>query len=109
MLPDLKYGMDRTLYLIVPRGVFANVLTSGTLAPVVPLLVPVVKKKLVLLPQWPRSKWGPFSFFLVNKTLLLMLLAKTKSRKFIDHNCKQKLFVENENENQNLLVSKGQS
>ncbi len=38
------------------------------------LLAPVVKEKSVLWPQWPKSKWDPFSydFSLVNKAMLLI-------------------------------------
>ena len=38
-------------YIILALRVFFNILTSGTFAPVGPLLVPAVKEKLALLPQ----------------------------------------------------------
>ena len=55
------------------------------------LLVPVVKENLELLLMWPTrrlrtSEWGPFSFHLVNKTMLLMLV-EIKSPNITDHNC----------------------
>ena len=61
-----------------------------------------MKENLALLLKWPTAEWGPFSFPLVNKTMLLMVLVKIKSRKITDHNCKQKLFIEN-NINNNVL------
>ena len=56
----------------IPSRIFFNELTDGTFAPVGSLLVPVVKEKSALLPQWPKSKWGPFPFSLVNKKKFLV-------------------------------------
>ena len=60
------------------NSVVFNVLTGGTLAPAGPFACPSSEEKIKTLTQVAKVKMGPFSmcFSLVNKTMLLMLLAK---------------------------------
>ena len=48
--------------LLLRSRVFLNVLTAGTFAPFGPFASPAVKAKSLHLPQWPKSKWGPFLY-----------------------------------------------
>ena len=56
-------------------------MTGGTFDLVGPLLVPAVNEKLEILPQWSKSKWGPFLIFLCVKNNINDSLAQAKSRK----------------------------
>ena len=60
-----------------------------------PFACPSSERKISTFTSLAFVKMEPFSFSLVNKTMLMILRTQVKYRKITDHSCKKRRIVEN--------------